>query len=171
MLFGGAPICAHASDDSPTTPGARQPTLHFASLGLAEGLPQADVRSAVRDSQGFIWFGTWLDGVTRYDGYTFKAYRHDVRNEHSLSFDNVNIVYEDQQHTLWVCTYGGGLDRYDRDTDTFVHYRHRPGDTNSLAEDTIRALYEDAQGRFWVGSGNGLMPHGSDQGNLRHLSA
>lgn len=135
---------------------ASKPDLQFTRLGLTDGLSHADVRRAVRDSQGFMWFATWLDGVNRYDGYSFKVYRHDAKDERSLAFDNVAIVYEDRQQTLWVGTYGGGLDRYDRETDSFIHYRHRPGDTNSLAEDTIRALYEDEKGRLWVGTGAGV---------------
>jgi ligand-binding sensor domain-containing protein/signal transduction histidine kinase len=133
-----------------------KPDLQFTHLGLAEGLPHADVRSAIRDCQGFMWFGTWLDGVARYDGYTFKVYRHDSRDDRSLCFDSVYVLCEDREHTLWVGTYGGGLDRYDRLTDTFIHYRHRPGDTNSLPDDGIKALFEDETGAFWVGTSGGL---------------
>ncbi len=133
-----------------------QPELRFSRLGLAEGLSHADVRRTVQDHQGFMWFGTWLDGLNRYDGYTFKVYRHDSKDGRSLAFDNVSVLHEDRQHSLWVGTYGGGLDRYDRETDTFIHYRHRPGDTNTLPEDTIRAVCEDENGRIWVGTGVGV---------------
>ena len=156
LLSGLSLVCGHASEVSPATAAPEPPVLRFTHLGLAEGLSHADVRSIVRDQQGFMWFGTWLDGLNRYDGDTFKVYRHDSRDERSLGFDSVFVVYEDREHNLWVGTYGGGLDRYDRETDTFVHYRHRPGDTNSLPDDGIKVLYEDETGAFWVGTDGGL---------------
>jgi signal transduction histidine kinase/ligand-binding sensor domain-containing protein len=130
--------------------------LRFTHLGLSEGLTHADVRRAFRDSQGFMWFATWLDGVNRYDGYSFKPYRHDPKDERSLGFDNVHDVFEDSHHVLWIGTYGGGLDRYDRESDTFIHYRHRNGDPNSLMEDTIGLIYEDDTGELWIGTSGGV---------------
>jgi len=132
------------------------PNLRFTRLGLSDGLSHADVRSITRDSQGFMWFGTWLDGANRYDGRTFKFYRHEPKDDHSLGFDNVNVVYEDKQHTLWVGTFGGGLDRYDRERDRFTHYRHHANDTNSLPDDTIRQIYEDDAGNLWIAGNAGI---------------
>jgi ligand-binding sensor domain-containing protein/signal transduction histidine kinase len=156
LLSALSPVCGHASEVSPETTAPEPPALRFTHLGLADGLSHADVRRIVRDSQGFMWFGTWLDGLNRYDGYTFKVYRHDSRDNRSLGFDNMNVLFEDRERNLWVGTHGGGLDRYDRGTDSFIHYRHRPGDTNSLPDDNIIALYEDETGTLWVGTAGGL---------------
>ena len=36
-----------------------------------------------------MWFGTWLGGLNRYDGYTFKVYKHDDQDERSLNSDSI----------------------------------------------------------------------------------
>ena len=127
------------------------PDLKFTHLTIADGLSHSDVRAIVQDPQGFMWFGTWLGGLNRYDGYSFKVYKHDPQDERSLSSDNIWTLYVDRSGDLWVGTVGGGVNRYDRETDSFVHYRHNPDDPTSLPSDDLRAFYEDEAGTLWVG--------------------
>ena len=67
--------------------------LRFTHLSVADGLSHADVRAIAQDHQGFMWFGTWLGGLNRYDGYTFKVYKHDDQDERSLNNDTVRTLY------------------------------------------------------------------------------
>ncbi|HKN19763.1 MAG TPA: two-component regulator propeller domain-containing protein, partial [Terracidiphilus sp.] len=122
---------------------------------MADGLSQSDVRAIVQDRQGFMWFGTWLGGLNRYDGYTFKVYKHDDQDEHSLGCDGIQTLYVDRAGVLWVGT-NEGVDRYDRDTDSFVHYRHREGDPTSLPGYQARTFFEDESGTLWVATSGGL---------------
>ncbi|HLP77839.1 MAG TPA: two-component regulator propeller domain-containing protein, partial [Candidatus Paceibacterota bacterium] len=138
----------------PTNSG--KPDISFARITVTDGLSHADMRCIVQDHQGFMWFGSWLDGLHRFDGGSFKAYRHEATNPGSIGFDSVYLVFEDRQRMLWVGTLGGGLDRYDRETDTFIHYRLRAGDSNSLPNDSVRALSEDRNGTLWVVTDGGL---------------
>lgn len=151
VLLGGAwtPVCAQGED-------VARPSLQFRHLSVKDGLSHPDVRAIVQDHQGFMWFGTWLGGLNRYDGYAFKVYRHEPGNPRSLSSDGVRLLYVDHTGVLWAATTGPGLDRYDRDSDSFEHYRHRPGDPGSLPHDYVRALYEDEAGTLWVGTQRGL---------------
>jgi PAS domain S-box-containing protein len=96
-----------------------------------------------------MWFGTWLGGLNRYDGYTFKFYKHDDQDEGSLSSDSIWALYVDRNGVLWVGT-NEGVDRYDQDTDSFIHYRHRADDPTSLPGYQIRAFAEDDSGTLWV---------------------
>jgi PAS domain S-box-containing protein len=129
--------------------------LSFAHLSVADGLSHADVRAIAQDKQGFMWFGTWLGGVDRYDGYTFKVYRHDDQDERSLACDTIWAIYVDRSGVLWVGTQEG-LDRYDRDTDSFVHYRYRADDASSLPSYQARSLIEDESGILWIATSGGL---------------
>src|SRR3974390_152170 len=104
--------------------------FRFTHLSVADGLSHADVRAIAQDHQGFMWFGTWLGGLNRYDGYTCKVYKHDDQDEGSLGSDSVWALYVDRTGVLWVGT-NEGVDRYDRETDSFVHYRHRANDPTS----------------------------------------
>ena len=129
--------------------------LSFTHLSVADGLSNADVRAIAQDRQGFMWFGTWLGGLNRYDGYTFKVYKHDDQDDRSLASDSIWALYVDRAGALWVGT-NEAVDRYDRDADSFVHYRHRADDPHSLPAHQARFFIEDDSGTLWVASSGGL---------------
>ena len=52
-----------------------QGRVKFEHLGLEDGLSQSSAICILKDSRGFMWFGT-EDGLNRYDGYDFKVYKH-----------------------------------------------------------------------------------------------
>ena len=129
--------------------------LRFTHLSVADGLSHSDVRAIVQDRQGFMWFGTWLGGLNRYDGNTFKIYKHNHNDERSLGCDSIWGLYVDRTGVLWVGT-NEGVDRYDRDTDSFVHYQHRSDDPNSLPGYQATSFMEDESGTLWVAGTGGL---------------
>jgi len=141
--------------ERPRSTPASSRNLRFTHLSVADGLSHADVRAIVQDSQGFMWFGTWLGGLNRYDGYTFKVYKHNDHDDRSLSSDSIWGLYVDRTGVLWVGT-NEGVDRYDRDTDSFVHYRHRADDPNSLPGYRATSFLEDQYGTLWVAGSGGL---------------
>ena len=103
-----------------------------------------------------MWFGTW-DGLNRYNGYSFTAYRHEPENPHSLSDNTIQSIHEDRSGVLWIGTSDGGLNRFDRDSGQFASYQHDPDDPDSLSNDDVRAIYEDRSGNLWIGThGGGL---------------
>ena len=108
----------------------------------------------IQDHYGFIWIGS-VDGLTRYDGYHFRFYKHDLDNPESLSSNQVTAVLEDHLGILWVGTEGDGLDQLNRAQETFIHFRHRDDDPGSLSEGRVSAIYEDSLGVLWVGTSNG----------------
>lgn len=129
--------------------------LRFTHLSVADGLSQGDVRAIAQDRQGFMWFGTWLGGLNRYDGYTFKVYKHDDQDGRSLGGDTIRALYVDRTGVLWVGT-AEGVDRYDRDTDSFVHYHHRADNPNGLPGYYATSFLEDESGTLWVATSGGL---------------
>ncbi len=54
---------------------------HF---GVDDGLPQSYISSLVQDDDGFLWIST-LDGLSRYDGRSFRNFRHNPADSNSLS--------------------------------------------------------------------------------------
>ncbi|WP_310586119.1 hybrid sensor histidine kinase/response regulator [Telluribacter humicola] len=130
--------------------------MHFRHLTTNEGLSQNNVTCILQDSKGFMWFGT-QDGLNRFDGYEFRIYRNDPGRPGSLSHSYVWKIFEDREGRIWVGTDDGGLNLFDRATNSFIHYRHKPGDKNSLSHNKVVAITQDRQGRLWVGtSGGGL---------------
>jgi ligand-binding sensor domain-containing protein len=53
---------------------AQERHLRFDHLSVEQGLSNAWVQSILKDSRGFLWFGT-QDGLNRYDGAGIKICR------------------------------------------------------------------------------------------------
>ncbi|AGW13902.1 two-component regulator propeller domain-containing protein [Megalodesulfovibrio gigas] len=137
--------------------------LRFERIGLEQGLSQASVLSSVKDSQGFLWFGTY-DGLNRYDGLNFHVYQSRDESGRGLSDDGIRTLVVDAQGVLWAATSAGGVNRYNREDDSFTAFMHDPNNPGSLSSNEIEALLVDAQGVLWVGTSNGIdrmQPDGS----------
>ena len=143
-------------------------SLSFGHLGTAQGLSHSNVICALEDSRGFMWFGT-REGLNRYDGYTFAVYRNKVGDDKSLANNLINGIVEDAQGALWIGTWGGGLDRYDRQTDQFVHFRHDPANPASLSSNIVLALLLDSRGTIWIGTEDGGLDQMDSPGHFRHF--
>jgi ligand-binding sensor domain-containing protein/signal transduction histidine kinase len=110
------------------------------------------------DSTGNLWVatGAGLDRVN-VTGKRFIHYRHDPTFSKSLSENNVLSIYEDRGGILWFGTWGGGVNKYDRQRDIFAYYRNDPQNKNSLSDNFVLSVYPDSEGYVWVGSyGEGL---------------
>ncbi|MFW5973637.1 MAG: ligand-binding sensor domain-containing protein, partial [Bacteroidota bacterium] len=91
---------------------AQEAKLRFSHLTTGDGLSQEDVHVILQDTLGFMWFGT-EDGLNRYDGTSFRAFRPLAFDTTSLSHSWVVGLAEFDRATLLVATHGGGLNRYD----------------------------------------------------------
>jgi len=134
----------------------RARTINCERIATRDGLSQGHVYAVLQDSSGFMWFGT-RDGLNRYDGFDFVVYRHDPDDPTSLSSNYVYDLHEDEQGRIWVATRGGGLARYDRETDSFQTFRHDPDDPHSISADSVYDITPDPRGYLWLGTrGGGL---------------
>ncbi|MCA5004624.1 hybrid sensor histidine kinase/response regulator transcription factor [Sphingobacterium bovistauri] len=140
------------------------PLLFFVSIGFLfgqelpvsfqryyskDGLSSNTIYSIYRDSYGFLWLGT-EDGLNRYDGRTYKVYRHDTNNELGLRANHINSLCEDEEGRVWIGTTGGGLSYYDRKLDKIIAYEKTPD--NRLLSPAITSLGKDFKGNLWVSS-------------------
>lgn len=147
LLAGGLASALHAQPRS---------AYRFEHIQVPGGGNENFVTSITQDSLGFIWFGTW-GGLHRYDGYAFTTFAHDPADSTSLSANWVECLYVDREGTLWVGTYGGGLNRFDSKTEAFTRYRHDADDPTSLSRDSVTVVLGDHRGPLWVGTqGGGL---------------
>jgi len=151
-----AGIAAHLTNvpiDAPVIlPGS---IVRFEHLTIEDGLSQNAGLAIFQDSKGYLWIGT-QDGLNRYDGFSFKIFKHDPELPDSISYNSVIAIAEDKDGTLWFGTWGGGLNRFDPDSETFVRYRNDPNDPASLSHDTVTSIKQDSTGTLWVGTLGGL---------------
>ncbi len=129
--------------------------LIFQRLSVEDGLSQSSALALALDREGFLWIGTY-DGLNRYDGLEFKTYRTDPDAPGSISDVNIRSLLVDSQGTLWVGTKNGGLNRYDRKTDSFTVFQEDRSRPDALPGNQIRSLFEDSRHRLWVGGNQGL---------------
>ncbi|MFC2042939.1 two-component regulator propeller domain-containing protein [Chloroflexota bacterium] len=147
----------------------RDTNIKFEQISLEQGLSQSVVLSILQDSRGFLWFGT-QDGLNRYDGYDFVAYKHDPEDENSLSDNFILTIVEDTGGYLWIGTNSGGLNRFDPVTGQFNHYQHASDDPNSLSANSVQVVYLDQEDRLWVGTtGEGLNRFNPTTGEFTHF--
>jgi signal transduction histidine kinase/ligand-binding sensor domain-containing protein len=127
-------------------------------------------RAAVlMDTEGVLWLGTAGDGLYRFDGQHLTLYQADDEDPLSLSSSFVSSLFQDGSGELWIGT-AGGLDRFDRTTETFTHYRVKDG----LPDNKVRGILEDDvspdQGGpyLWLSTARGLSRFEPRTGTFRN---
>ncbi|HEU4860921.1 MAG TPA: two-component regulator propeller domain-containing protein, partial [Chitinophagaceae bacterium] len=130
---------------------AQNGTLRFERLGLEEGLSNNNINAILQDRKGFIWIGT-MDGLNKYDGYSFTKYKFDPLDPNSVSQNFIYTLFEDSQGSIWMGTFEG-LCKFDRYTEEFTRYK--PDPKAKFADPNIGAISEDNNGMMWVGSASG----------------
>ncbi len=85
----------------------------------------------------------------------FRPFRKDLLDQLPVQRFRMTSVLEDQQHNLWITTYGGGLLKMPPARDTLIQLVHQDGD-----DDKIQAglffydRYYDSRGLLWLASGD-----------------
>jgi hypothetical protein len=162
----------------PLRPAFSQPGIDAGTLNLppAPERPLGDVHiealdvpgfAIAQDSQGFMWFGGF-DGLKRFDGYTFTDFKHNPQDSTSLSTNRMEKLYVDHQGTLWVGTIGGGLNRFNAETETFTRFQHDPNDPTSISPLHVTSMIEDQDGTLWVATHSGLNRYDPETESFTH---
>ena len=83
------------------------------SWGVDEGLPQSSVTDIVQTPDGYIWVGTLLSGISRFDGTQFLNFNPGGTN--GLEHPGIRRLLVDSTGALWVNDYGNNLYRWRTD--------------------------------------------------------
>ena len=89
----------------------------FKTLDAREGLTSSQVNCILKDSRGYVWFGTPA-GLYRFDGYTFRNFQSDSQDGSSLNDSYINSIQEMLDGNLLVET-SSGYCIYHPQTETF----------------------------------------------------
>ncbi|WP_066631388.1 hybrid sensor histidine kinase/response regulator transcription factor [Labilibacter marinus] len=127
----------------------------FRLLSTLEGLSQNDVNCIFQDSKGFIWIGT-NDGLNRYDGYEFKTFRREPREENGIAGNIIQAITEDSNGDIWIGTNDNGVSKFDLSANKFVTYANAPGGVKLLQSNRVTKITADDKGNVWVVNAKGI---------------
>ncbi|MGB5892619.1 MAG: two-component regulator propeller domain-containing protein, partial [Ignavibacteriaceae bacterium] len=121
------------------------------SITTQDGLANGCISMIIQDSKGFMWFAT-EGGLNRYDGYNIKLY--------DCGQKVIKTIFEDPTDSgkaLWIGTIGGGLLKFNRNSERFIQYQYNADDPNSISNNNVWCIYKDRSGIYWIGTeGGGL---------------
>ncbi|KAA6324059.1 Sensor histidine kinase TmoS, partial [termite gut metagenome] len=97
-----------------------RPSIIVEHYTVERGLPNNTVNCTLKDSDGFIWFGTWY-GLCSFDGVKFKTYN----NRDGLLYSptpprKIQKIVEDKNGFLWINTIEGKLYLFDKRNEHFL---------------------------------------------------
>jgi len=126
----------------------------YDQLTSEDGLSQSTVNCILQDRDGFIWMGT-QDGLNMFDGYNFTYYQNQPSDSNSLSNNYILSICEDQEGFLWIGTMSGGLNKFDKYSNTFKVFQHTD-DPASISDNSIWTVMNDDLDNIWTGTNYGI---------------
>jgi ligand-binding sensor domain-containing protein len=129
--------------------------IKFENISVRDGLSQNTPNCMLQDSRGLLWIGT-EDGLNKYNGYDFEIFKHEINDPSSISNSKITCMEEDLEGNLWIGTNGGGLNKYDRNSNAFHPFESDGKDSSSIAGNIIRCIKNMKDGSLWVGTNKGL---------------
>ena len=85
---------------------------------IENGLPHNTVFCAMKDGDGFMWFGTWY-GLSSFDGVKFKSYN--TRNDYNIDIPphKLQSIIEAKDGNIWVKTIDHKLYLFDKKNELY----------------------------------------------------
>jgi ligand-binding sensor domain-containing protein/signal transduction histidine kinase len=133
---------------------------HFLANGSPNSILNNSVTQVEEDKEGNVWVGT-DDGVNIFESSgspfhnpTIVSLRADEEDNRSLLSNPVKSIAIDRDGRVWIGTYYGGVNIYDKNAPDFitVKKKNRPG---SLSHNNVSAILIDNRKRVWVGTDGG----------------
>jgi len=120
------------------------------------------IRALTEDQSGNLWIGIENGGLDildlkdfQKDNCIFYHYSNNPDKNTSLSYNSIYSIYEDIIGSIWVGTFGNGINIYTKLTRKFDHYKQEKDNTNSLNNNYVNALFEE-EDYLWIGTDLGL---------------
>lgn len=98
-----------------------------------------------------MWIATQRNGLDayNYDTGTFRYYRHDDNDPHSMATNDVTSVSPSADGNIWITTYWKGADYLDKRSGRFTHYNK--DNVRGLPDNTLWCLMDAGGGIVYLG--------------------
>lgn len=122
---------------------------HYDAAKNATSFTSDFIVTLYKNHKGEILVGTWTG--------LFK-YNKQKDNFMALPFSNIPIqsLREDENGTLWISSYGGGVYYYNENTGKKGHLTYLSGKQNGLINNYVNGIFEDKNKQFWFTTEGGL---------------
>lgn len=135
---------------------------NLTQLGSVDGFEISESwLMSITEANGYLWFGTWGEGLLRFDPTTDKVvvYSHKSQDDQTkLTGDVIRLLlFDKKRNSLWIGTHYNGLNRLDLTSGKITAFLPDPTDINSFPHHRARALFLDKKQRLWVGTGDGVV--------------
>lgn len=110
------------------------------------------------DNSKNLWIGT-NNGFSLYDSKrdAFLNFRHHKSFPRIFVGLSINSIFEDSFGNFWIGSYGAGIAKWDRKTNTYTVYSNDPDNKNSISSNLIHSIIEDNDHNLWIATDqNGL---------------
>jgi ligand-binding sensor domain-containing protein/signal transduction histidine kinase len=121
-----------------------------------------------RTSDNIFWIGTEGKGLFNFKiddpnnhltsyGIILNAdnFLNNNLKENSLSNNIIRNLIEDPDGRLWICTYGGGINIYEKGKEGFRNIQNDPENSRSLSNNYALSIFIDRNNNIWIGCATG----------------
>lgn len=136
LLLSG--VVAQAAAEVPITPQPRR-------LGVADGLPSANINAFAEDRLGYLWLASH-DGLARFDGRNYRIWR----AEDGLRDNLIWSLHVDAANRLWFGTQNAGLGMLSADRRSFRFFDRDA--YPQIASNTVWSVASTPDGSVWFGT-------------------
>ncbi|HEV7381164.1 MAG TPA: two-component regulator propeller domain-containing protein, partial [Dyadobacter sp.] len=120
----------------------------FARYSTERGLSHNQVNCFLKDRQGFVWIGT-ADGLNRFDGYSFKIFKHDPADSTTIDDHYIDDLFEDSEGYIWISTHKG-YSVYDPATERISSNSAVAAKRLGLPDANFSRVIRTASGDYWI---------------------
>ena len=115
-------------------------------IDVNDGLSNNQVRAILKDSQGFMWFGTDR-GLTRFDGTNYKVFLNNLYDSTSIPFNSIDFLFEDTAHNIWIRSLNEWA-IYNPTSESFARAGNFYKNT-AIPLSALQNLFKDRKGNLW----------------------
>lgn len=141
----------------------------FSHITINQGLSNNQVTCIIKDRKGFLWFGTGR-GLSRYDGYSFKIFKHNPSDTSTLVDNFINSLTEDADGRIWVKT-RTGINIYDPKSDQIHRNQTSILKQYGIRDPNIVDIIKGRDGMYWfVSEKKGFFAYSSQKKSVRYIA-
>lgn len=148
---------------------AQSGDYQFSRYNAEKGLSHNQVNCFLKDSRGFVWVGT-ADGLNRFDGYSFRVFKHNPADSTTISDHFISSIFEDPEGFIWINT-RKGFNIYDPSTESISSNADKAARRLGLGNADFGKVLKTRSGDYWINHNKlGLVKYLPKSGKLLRIT-